>query len=151
MSYAINPMTEEEIEAINLIPDGTYQFEVIRADPKISGKGNRMACLQLQVYDREGKPHIVYDYLIFSSVPLNIKKVKRFCDAVGLHEEYKKGEIPEDLERKHGYAEIGTQEEQPKQGGGFYAKKNIVVEYVMTTKGALMDEANDKFNDTISF
>lgn len=129
MSYNFNPMTEEEINSANLIENGVYNFEVLSSTRKISKSGNPMAELQLHVWDKNGKTHIIFDYLVFSSIALNIKKVKHFCDATGLQVEYAKGEIPENLERYCGEVQIGTQEEQPRQGGGFYPKKNIVIDY----------------------
>ena len=142
MTYSFNPMTDEELDTYNLLPDGIYAFEVAKSTRKVSKAGNQMAALQLYVWDKEGKMHIVFDNLIFSTVPLNIKKVKRFCDTTKLSKEYKEGRIPEDLTKRNGFVEIGTEDAKPKEGGGFYPKKNIVIEYVMTAKGALMHDMN---------
>lgn len=135
MSYNFNPMSDEELDAMDIIPDGVYNFEVLKSTRKTSKKGNPMAELQLNVWDSEGKTHPVFDYLVFSSVNLNIKKVSHFCKAVGLAEEYKRGEIPEELKRLSGKLELGTQEPQEKPGGGFYAKKNVVVDYIPADAG----------------
>jgi hypothetical protein len=138
MSYNFNPMTDEELEANNLIEDGEYDFEVVKSTRSTSSKGNPMAALQITIWDKEGKTHTVFDWLVFSQINLCIKKVSHFCSAVGLLEEYKKGEIPEDLERFCGRAIIGQvlgQEipEEKLQGkpiGSKYPDKNVVVDYV---------------------
>lgn len=142
--YTFPPMTEEEINASNLIEAGVYNFEVVKANRRMSKSGNPMAELNINVWDKQGKQHIVFDYLVFSSVPLNIKKIKHFCDATGLSKEYNRGELPEELDRLSGKVEIGVQDEQPKPSGGFYPKKNIVVDYVMTDKGAVKPEASTR-------
>lgn len=131
MSYSFNPMSDEELDAFDLIPEGVYNFEVIKSARKTSKSGNPMAELTLSVWDSEGKVHNVFDYLVFSQVKLNIKKVSHFSKAVGLHEEYKRGELPEELEHFSGKVEIGVQDEQPKPSGGFYPKKNVVVDYIV--------------------
>jgi hypothetical protein len=131
MSYNFNPMSDSELEDMDIIADGVYNFEVLKSTRKTSKKGNPMAEVLLNVWDNNGKSHHVFDYLVFSNVNLNIKKISRFCKAVGLVEEYKRGEIPEQLEKLSGKLELGTQEPQEKLGGGFYPKKNVVVDYVV--------------------
>lgn len=165
MSYNFTPMTEEEINAANLMEEGIYNFEVVKSSYKTSKAGNPMAELNIMVWDHDGKQKIIFDYLIFSHVPLNIKKVKHFCDTVGLQEEYKKGQIPEDLERLSGKVKIIIQKGQlipedklqGKPKGSCYPDKNAVEDYVMTDKGAVKQEANpskevdDFFDDEIPF
>jgi hypothetical protein len=152
--YTFTPMTEEEISSYNLMEKGIYDFEVIKSIRKVSKSGNPMAELQLNVWDKAGKQHTIFDYLVFSSIPLNIKKVKHFCDATGLAEKYKQGSIPEELERFSGKVEIGVQDEQPKEGGGFYPKKNIVLDYIVIDKAEIKYEstpADNFINDEIPF
>ena len=151
MSYNFNPMTEEEINDAGLLENGVYEFEVLKSTRRMSKSGNPMAELLLNVWDKNGKHYPIYDYLVFSSIPLNIRKVKHFCDAVGLAEEYKQGSIPEELERYCGKVDIGTQDEQPKPSGGMYGKKNIVLDYVMTDKGAVKHESSDNVSDDVPF
>jgi hypothetical protein len=146
MSYAFQPMTEEELNAANLVDDGVYNFEVIKATKKTSSKGNPMAELNIRFWDNEGVVHTMFDYLVFSQVPLNIKKVKHFCDSTGLSEEYKRGELPEELVGLSGKFELKTQEEQPNGKGGFYPPKNVVSDYVMTGKGAVKAPTADEFD-----
>lgn len=148
--YTFTPMTEEEIQASSVIEAGTYDFEVIKATRKISKKGNPMAELNINVWDKEGKQHTLFDYLVFSSQPLNIKKVKHFCDATGLSKEYERGKLPEEMENLYGKVCLDIQDEQPKEGGGFYPKKNVVVDYIVAAQGTTRAEnKKDDFKDDI--
>jgi hypothetical protein len=156
MSYKFTPMSEEEMESFSLIEDGIYDFEVIQSIPKTSKSGNQMSELIINVWDNEGKIHPIYDYLVFSSVPLNIRKVKHFCDAVGLQEEYKKGEIPEELINRSGKVHIGIKAEQPNPNGGNFPKKNIVINYIMTNKDPVKytspsSDGSKELNDDVPF
>jgi hypothetical protein len=156
MSYSFQPMTEQELNANKLVEDGTYEFYVIRSTRKISKAMNSMCELNIRFWDKEGKIHTLFDYLVFSNVPLNIKKVKHFCDAVGLIEEYKVGQIPEELGGYSGKFKIFTQigQEIPKdklQGkppGSKYPDKNAVEDYVVTEKSSVKySSETDKFQD----
>lgn len=147
MSYCFNAMTDEEIESFNLLPDGVYEFEVVKSTRRVSKKQNPMAELQLTVFDKEGKAHTVFDYLVFSMVNLNIKKIKDFCYAVGLEKEYEQGSMPEELERFAGKVSIGIQDEQPNDNGGFYPKKNCVVSYIRRNKDAPKNDSKSDFID----
>ena len=155
MSYNFNPLSDEELDSFDLIPDGVYNFEVLKSTRKMSKSGNPMAELQLQVWDSAGKTHTVFDYLVFSTVNLNIRKVSHFSKATGLYEEYKKGCLPEELENLSGKLELGTQEGQPKPSGGFYAKKNVVVDYIAPSEGEVKPKPaaveDDPFSDSIPF
>lgn len=159
MSYTFPAFTDEELNAVNLIEPGFYNFEVAKAERQTSQKGNPMAKLTLKIWDNAGKTQTLFDYLVFSNVPLNIRKVKHFCDAVGLVEEYRRRELPEELAHYCGKVEIGIEEEQPKKEGGMYPRKNKVVDYVMTDKGAVKHEniaskqhaEEPFFNDDVPF
>jgi hypothetical protein len=149
MSYNFTPLSDAEIDAINLLPDGDYDFEVIKSTPKISSNKNPMAELQLKFFDGNGKSYIVFDRLIFSTVPLNIRKVKHFCDSVGLREEYDRGSIREDLKGFLGKASIATEDKKPDGKGGMYPRKNIVVDYVVSDKKSMpkLEEKEVEFKD----
>lgn len=144
MSYHFTPLTDQEIEEQTsmLVEEGVYEFEVIKSERKNSKAGNPMAALTLKIWDKSGKTSNVFDFLVFSSVALNIKKIKRFCDSVGLTEAYLTGQIPDELEHLCGKVQLGIENEMPKPNGGFYPKKNIVVEYVATNQGAVKFESS---------
>lgn len=134
--YTFVPFTDEQLDAagLNLVDAGCYDFTVDKATRKVSKSGNPMCELQLTVWDIEGKPHVIFDYLVFSAIPLNIRKVKHFCMTVGLLDEYNKGALPEDLTGRSGKVEIGIKDPQPKEGGGTYPKKNVVLDYLADQK-----------------
>lgn len=136
--FTFTPMTEEEIDSFSLIEEGIYDFSVVKSTKKISKSNNPMAELIIDVWDKEGKVHTVFDYLVFSNIPLNIRKIKHFCEAVGILEDYKKGQIPESLESLSGKASISIQEGQEiphdklngKAPGSKYSAKNVVLDYL---------------------
>lgn len=128
MSYTFKTMTDEELN--NLMSEGIYDFEVKTAMRKVSKSGNPMAELSLSVWDSNGKANNIRDWLVFSGVALNIRKVKHFCDTVGLIDAYQKGELPEELEGLSGKVSIGIDEGQMKPDGSMWPKKNVVVDYI---------------------
>lgn len=152
--YTFQPLTEEEIDAYSLMPKGEYDFQVVKAERQTSKTGKPMAKLQLLVWDKEGKDHVVFDYLVFSTVPLNLRKVKHFCEATQQAEAYANGQLPEDLARLCGRAlvdidegaEIPEDKLNGKPKGSKYPTKNIVVDYLPPKAKAQVD-----FNDTIPF
>lgn len=138
MSYDFIPLSEEDLNRTELVEDGVYDFEVIKSTRKVSRGGNPMAELNLKVWGKDGKEYFMFDYLVFSSVNLNIRKVKHFCDAVGLQNEYKIGQLPEELIGFSGKAHIIFKEgdlipEDKLKGkpvGSKYPDKNIVEDYI---------------------
>jgi len=152
MSYTFNPLSDEEIDALSLVEPGEYPFTIVKSTRRTSQAGNPMAELVIEYWDSSGVSHTLFDYLVFSSVPLNIRKVKHFCDAVGLQEQYKTGSLPEELEGLGGAFKIGISEETPKKGGGFYPKKNIVLDYLKKTEIKNINPSSEiVFDDSIPF
>lgn len=160
--YTFNPLTEEEIQQSGLVKEGIYTFEVISAVRKTSKSGNPMAELQLNIWDDDGKTHLIYDYLVFSQIPMNIRKVKHFCEAVGLADRYEKGELPEELTGYSGKAAIVTrtgQEIPPERLAGRpalskYPDKNAVDDYIKSdaaTKEIKSNSEEDFISDDIPF
>lgn len=153
MSYNFKPLSDEELEKSKLIPEGDYDFQVVKSNSKISSKGNPMAELTLNVWDKEGNEHTVFDYLVFSTVNLNIKKISNFCKSVGLEEQYRLGCIPEDLKGLSGKLSLSIQDEQEKKGGGFYPKKNVVSDYIKldVVTNTTVTEGENFVSDDIPF
>lgn len=153
MSYSFKPMNDDEL--YNILEDGVYDFEVLKSVRKVSKAGNAMAEIQLGVWDKKGKIVYIRDYLIFSEVPLNIKKVKHFCITSGRSEAYEKGELPEDLTGFSGKAKVAVQEPQLKNGtdNEYWPKKNIVADYVnlKSEETKKVTSLNNEFNDDIGF
>jgi len=144
MSYSFSPMTEEELNSFPMLEPGVYDFEVLKSTRKVSKSGNDMAEINICVWDKEGKVNQLFDYLVFSKVAMNIRKVKHFCDATGLSENYQRGQLPEELEGLGGKVEIGIKEKQPNSNGGFYPEKNVVVDYVKREVKEFPMEINEK-------
>lgn len=149
--FTITPLTEKEIDALSMMPEGIYNFEVSACEKKKSKKGNPMAELTLTVWDNQGVKHSLKDYLVFSNVGLCIRKIKHFCESTGIEGEYLSGQIRENFLGLSGKVNIGIQDETEKEdGSGFYSKKNIVIDYVVTPKDAKsMPLANKPFDSGI--
>lgn len=139
MSFIFNKMTDEELNKSELALPGIYKFITLKSSRKISKSGNEMAELVIKYWKEENKnSYILSDYLVFSDSKFCIRKIKHFCDTVGLHDEYEKGELPEKLDSLRGYLEIGVQDGNPNPNGGFYPKKNIVLDYVAKEKNEVV-------------
>jgi hypothetical protein len=160
MSFAFEPMSEEQIKSLNFMEEGEYSFEVTKATQKTSKSGNPMIELQLKVWEKQnGGVKIIFDYLV--STKNMLYKIKHFCDSVGLEKEYLAGSFEaEDCIGRMGFAYIILQKGQPKEGGGYYTDKNAVQDYVANkSKGhtePLLDakersEHADLFDDDIPF
>jgi hypothetical protein len=152
MSYNFTPMTEEELNKSFLLSDGIYDFIVKKSERKTSEAGNPMAELLLGLYDSEGNIRYVKDYLVFSTVNLCVRKIKHFCESVGITEDYEKGSVREELVDLSGKLKLGIQGEKPNPNGGNYPAKNIVIDYVKADKVVEKPtEKKDDFNDDIPF
>ncbi len=155
MSYNLTPMTEEELNAFDMMEEGIYDFEVLKSERQTSKSGNPMAKLQINVWDKNGKSTVIFDYLVFSSVKFCTRKIKHFCEAAGIVEDYLKGNIREELERLSGKVHIGVQDIMPNPTGGYYPAKNVVIDYVTkdnaSHSGAPKPESEEFLNDSIPF
>ena len=152
MSYNFQPMTEEELnKPDDLIQDGIYNFEVLKSHRRVSSKGNPMAELDIRFWDKDGNIHTIKDYLVFSTVKFNIRKIKHFCDAVGIQDKFLQGELPEEFGGYSGKLSLVTQEGQEipedklkgKRPGSKYPDRNVVEDYVMTDKGAVKHDSSE--------
>lgn len=90
------PKSEEELDEAMLLPEGDYPFEVHKATDKTSSSGNEMIALELYVFDEQGRGRTQRDWLVASDQPLCIKKIRRFCAATGLMEQYESGQLSSD-------------------------------------------------------
>jgi hypothetical protein len=147
MSYNFKPKTEEELGQFNLLPEGIYPFEVIKATRKKSKSGNDMAELVIMIWDKEALTYTLFDYLVFSDVNMCLKKVSHFCKATGLQDEYEKGCLREELERLSGKLKLGIQDARPNENGGFYPKRNVVEDYLTLEEVEKSLPKNDDFSD----
>jgi hypothetical protein len=149
----VNPKTEEEIQLMSLMAPGVYDFEVVDAKEKVSKSGNEMIELTLTVWDINGKPHTIYDYLLDAMA----YKVRHFAEAANLLDKYLAGSInADDCRCVSAKVEIIIQKGGEKFGGGTYPDKNSVKDYIVK-KGnfsvvpSIKEIAQDTFNDDIPF
>jgi len=77
-----------------VFPKGTYDFEVVKAEEKVSSKGNEMIALTLKVFNQD-QTVLVNDWLV--SMDSMIPKIFSFCSATGIETEYHAGELTAEL------------------------------------------------------
>lgn len=153
MSFAFNPKTDAEIDAIQnraLLPDGIYPFTVKDFEQKISKSGNEMLQVRLGVIDKDGSERNIIDYLVATDQMMF--KLKHFCDTIGFEKEYAKGQFePSKCVGRSGKATIGIQKGGAKMdGSGYYADKNNIKDYVKSDEKQKLP-ADVDLNDDITF
>lgn len=121
-----NPTDSSGRSSFELLPEGTYDIEVIEAEERTSQKGNEMIALTIQAKHPEGYPVRIWDYLV--SVPAAVFKIEQFCTAAGLQDKFKAGRLmADDCVGKHLRAKIEIE-----SGRDNYADRNSIQEYVAT-------------------
>lgn len=139
--FNYNPMSKEaaEKERFSLIDDGDYPAVIKSATAKISSSNNPMIEVDLDVYDIQGKPHSVRDFLVFSSKMM--WKVIHCADGLGLTKEYEEQRFhPSMLPGKNIRVRIKTQKGaqipsdklKGKPEGSVYPDKNVVEDYLLS-------------------
>ncbi|CEG60979.1 DUF669 domain-containing protein [Legionella micdadei] len=138
------PKTEEELQLMTLLEPGIYQFQVSTATNEMSKSGNEMIKLTLNIWDKDGRLHFIYDYLLEAMG----YKLRHFCETTGLIDKYDHGEINvTDCINRQGYVELAIQEGKLKDNGERYPSRNSVKDYIKKSK---VESAND-LNDDIPF
>lgn len=147
------PKTESELQSMNLIPQGIYDFCVIKAEEQKSKSGNDMIVLTLKVWE-DNRERQITDYLL-EAMP---HKFRHFNEAVGLLNIYQTGELhANDCLNKKGKVEIIVQQGQAKPDGSRYPNKNSIKDYVVEKQKTISisptkEEAKEEiFNDDIPF
>ena len=119
-----NPSDGSQRASFELLPEGTYDAEVIEAEERTSQKGNDMIALTLQVAHPEGYEARVWDYLV--SVPAAVFKIRMFCEAAGLDKQYQSGRLTaKECIGKNVSARIGIEE-----GRDGFGDRNTIYECV---------------------
>lgn len=125
------PKTEKEIQEENLLPIGTYDFEIYRTEDKVSSGGNDMIELGLRVYGTDGSTKFVTDYLLESMA----FKLRHASEACGLLAKYESGTLEaQDFLNKTGQAKIKIQSDKT----GKYSDKNVVADYIKSDSKAII-------------
>lgn len=115
----IDPKTQEEIDAENMLEKGIYDFEVIRAEDKVSKKGNEMIKATLKVFHGDSS-QLVDDYLMEAMMA----KLLHFCNETGLSDLYQAGELhAADCVGRCGRVKIDI------EPAGEFPAKNVVKDY----------------------
>lgn len=151
--------TEEQINTLNTMPDGTYDAEVAEFhdkdknhNPLMSKNGNPMTLVKLRVWDTNGQIHPISDYLV--DMQQMAFKIRHFAEATGNLDKYEaEQEITGmDCFGKRIKVVIGTQAPQPKpDGSGFYMAKNVVKDYVKPLQLVKPEVSGEAFDDDIKF
>jgi hypothetical protein len=146
------PLSNEDLAIQSLLPEGIYEYQVVKSEDKISKAGNEYTAITLMVWDEQGKERLIFTNMAF------IKLLKHFCDVNGMEEKYKSGSIPaEDFIGKNGGKVcLGVEGEKPNPSGGVYPAKNVVKDYIVKPPGSLLFPKNpvekkEEFNDDIPF
>lgn len=156
--FSYEPIANES-EAIKarefpLLPDGVYDFAVMKAEHAYSSKGNHMIQLVLRII-HEGVDHNVYCNLIGTK---NMEWLtKHFCETTGLKEYYLNKKFNEKLcHNVRGKCLIGTQQAKPKNDGSgdMWKARNVVDDFCGETfdaeqlnKAPLSPTAVNDFHD----
>jgi len=124
------PMDEKEISEANLWPVGEYDFQIFDASDEVSKAGNEMIKLTVDLFNDQGERRRVFDYLIASNN--GMFKVLSFADAVGLREEYDRGDLQTvDIHQRTGRCKVGVQKDKT----GQYPDKNGIMNYIKADAG----------------
>jgi hypothetical protein len=123
------PQTESELAESQLLPKGTYPFDVMvcsdttkDGDILRSKKGQEMVGVKLNVHGDDGRDYHIYDYI---SPHFMAHKFRHFFVTIGMVKEYERGEINvRSAEQRSGWVDIGI---EPAKNG--YAAKNKVMDY----------------------
>jgi len=107
--------------ARKILPAGTYEAVVEKAELTTSDAGNEQIKVTLTVYGGDSE-QTVWDYLVFKDTVLY--KVKHFCESAGI--DFEKGDLraEECLEKN---VRVKLKIDPPK---GQYPEKNAVADYV---------------------
>lgn len=115
-------------DAVNLIPDGEYDAEILDAEETRSKAGNDMMKLTVKVFPGGGD-RVVFDYAV---VPKTLYKLKQLAAAVGEGAKFAAGELgPSDLRGKGCRVTIETEE-----GRNGFDDKNTIRRYLPQVAGA---------------
>ena len=151
----LTTMSEEALNAMNIIEPGVYNFEVMKATDELSkSSGKEMIKLMLRMWDKNGSERIVFDYLL-DSMP---HKLKHFTDCTGLVDKYIFGDMSaEDCIGRTGKLELVIQKgKQKPDGSGMYNDSNSVKDYVKVLSddkkiAPPIQVSGDDLNDDIPF
>jgi hypothetical protein len=122
------PMSEEQTAAMQVFAKGSYSFEIIEGEDKVSQAGNPMIELTVKVTDAKGVSRFVKDYLL-EQWPV---KLRHAAEACGVLEKYEAGElIAADFIGKTGQLTLTIEKDKTRK----FPDKNAVTDYTVKEKG----------------
>lgn len=135
------PKTQQQLDEALLWPVGTYSYEIINAEDRLSKKGNEMIALKLQIFNDEGGHAFVDDYLLEAMA----HKLRNAARACGLIDKYEAGHLEAyDFLNKTGKVTIKID----KSKDPAYSDKNTVAKYLEPDAG---DAAELDLDDKLPF
>lgn len=141
------PKTENEVQSEGRIPKGEYDFEIAEASDEVSKKGNEMIKLKVLVFDDEGNPRTIFDYLL-EEISYKLRHAAYAC---GLGGEYESGALQaQDFIGKAGRCKVIIQKDK----SGQYPDKNVIQDYIVpdvTAGGVESVETGAMINDSVPF
>jgi len=132
-------------DAVNLIPDGEYDAEIVDAEETKSKAGNDMMKLTVKVFPGGGD-RIVFDYAV---VPKTLYKLKQLAAAVGEGAKFAAGQLePSDLRGKGCRVTIETE-----AGKNGFDDKNAIRRYLPQVAGEMPGRSSTppRHDDDIPF
>lgn len=153
------PLTEQEAmnERFQLMKEGEYMGFVLSSEDKMSANsGNSMMDMTLRLYDDEGKPHDVRDFLVFTKGMM--WKVVHFAQSAQIMKDYEDGKLCSETamdKRVRVKIEIEPGKEIPidklngKAVGSKYPDKNKVADYIVRAEEH--QSVDSDLNDDIPF
>jgi hypothetical protein len=141
------PYTDQELEALgneSLLLKGTYDFEVLSIEEKISRSMNEMLIVKIKV-GIANDTRVIRDYLVFTDKMA--WKFKHFCESIGLVKAYGLGCLDiQECVHGTGLCIIDVQEGAAKlDGSGTYPARNVVADYLK--KDPLPGVVSEAFDD----
>ncbi len=126
----------DEIARDGLWPKGEYEFEIVKSEDTVSkSSGAGMIKLELLCYNDLGHTRRIVDYLV-AALPA---KLRHFCDAVGLLNQYQSGRLcAADCEGRTGRCKVVIQEDK----AGKYPPKNSIADYITRPAKAISPAAS---------
>jgi len=137
--FAYQIMSEQQAmqERFQLLKEGEYEAVITSSQDKTSNSGNPMMDMTIAVYDAEGKPHDVRDFLVFTNQMM--WKIIHFASSAGIMKEYEEGKLCSQIaiDRRvrvkitiEEGSEIPEDKLKGKPLGSKYPDKNKVEDYV---------------------
>lgn len=123
------PKSNDQIKKEMLIPAGDYDFEVVKAEEKVSTSGNPMIALNLKVFTTDGGHRFCNDWLMTTHPSLEYK-FRHFCEGTGLEALYESGDVGAgDIQGRSGRCSIVVKDDK----SGQYGPQNSVKDYLLPT------------------